>query len=228
MRSRSLPSGAVLAVVVAALALAGCGARSGAQGRASRPSTAGAVTTGPRQQDLRSALLTLAEVQALPNAPDGLTELPRSFGPFENVDPRGPCGAAITRPPDPDAVIALTAQASGVTVYHLVYGMAPGRAAQLIAELRADMRPRCPPFRSRSVFGVHTTQFLGERMAPPVGDDRLATLNRTSFTGTPDGYLTNALIRSGDHLAVIMVITFTPIPPDFSVELMAAAPKKLP
>jgi hypothetical protein len=219
---RCPPSGAALAVLVTALALAGCGHQS-------RSTTAAPVTTRPPQRDLRSALLTLAEVQALPHAPDGLTEQPNPpFGKVYRGDPRGPCGGTVMLLPDPDAVISFTAQPDGVTVYHLVFAMAAGRAAQFLAESRADMRPRCPAFRSRSVFGIHTTQFLGEMMTPPVGDDRLATLNRTSFAGTPDAYVAYAVIRSGDDLSWIAVITFTPIPPDFAVEVMAAAAKKLP
>jgi hypothetical protein len=216
-------------VLVAALALAACGKESRSEDRASRPTTAAPVTTSPHQQALRSALLTLAEVQALPDAPDGFAELPSPpFGKLYDADPRGPCGGTITKPPAPDAIVSFGAQPSGVTVYHAVYGMAMGRAEQSIAELRADMRPRCPAFRSRSVAGVHTTQFLGEMLMPPVGDDRLAILWRTRFADTPDAYLTYAVIRAGDDLSVVMVMTFAPIPPDFPVEVVAAAAKKLP
>ena len=221
MRRRSPPSGAALAVLLTGLALAGCGHQS-------RSTTAAPVTTSPHQQNLRSALLTLAEVQALPDAPAGFTELPNPpFGILARGHSYGPCGRTITQLPGPDAVISFSAQPRGVTVYHMVYALAAGRAAQFLAESRADLRPQCPAFRLRSVFGTYTIQFLGEMMTPPVGDDRLATLNRTSFAGTPDAYVTQAVIRSGDDLSWIAVITFTPIPPDFAVEVMAAAAKKL-
>jgi hypothetical protein len=63
-----------------------------------------------------------------------------------------------------------------------------------------------------------------ERRRPP----KLIGPRLSDRAAASDGYLTYGLIRSGDYLAVIMVITFTVIPPDFSVEVMAAAGRKLP
>ena len=227
------PRARALAVVVVAVTLAGCGGD-----RDTRPppplptSTFTPLTTGPRQQELAGALLTAAEIQAIPDAPGGLTRRSTdpTAGPVGTDSDRvgGACGARSTvRLPPADRAIAIFDSDSGATVVHFVYKLAPGLASRFIAEQRTDIRPGCRPSRYDSPSGPEVIEFLGEVPLPPVGDERVGISFRTRLADSTDYYVVTAYVRSGTNLASISVIDAKPISQALPSGLLVAVARKL-
>ncbi len=222
--------GLAFAVLVVSVVLAGCAADHNARQQAS--ASAAPATTRLGQRQLRHMLLTLAEVQAVRSAPAGLVEQPRSSL-YEDPDPRLPCGRTPTYPLTISADAAMVAFSTGsgsdeVWVVNVVYGLSPGYAERHLAEVRADMRPGCQVFVSKTPFFSHqTNQFRGEVPLPPLGDDRVATSANIWPFGGDQAFGMTARIRSGNNLATVSVVAAAPISPVFFIGLATAAAKKL-
>lgn len=229
------PPSLALALLIPALVLAGC-AGSEPQ-RQQLPSPSDPAKTHPQHQDPRAALLTLADVQTLRHAPQGLRALPddaarldEAAAASDSVGEAGPCGriSDLRLPPPTDrAVMAFLSDSSQTGLTHWVLRLGPGRAQQFMAEFRADMRPGCVPIQVQRPSGPQTAQFLGEVPLPPsLGDDHLAFSVRLR-DGRITRYVMGAALRSGDNLALVFVGEPDPILRALLTDLAVAAGGKL-
>lgn len=219
-----------LAQLILALVLAGC-ASSGPQRQQLPP-----ATSRPQHQNPRDALLTLADVQTLRDAPQGLRALPDAARAYEaeaathGAGEAGPCGS-VTRlglPPPADRAIMVFGSDSGSTAgsTHWVLRLSPGDAQTVMAAHRAAMRPGCFPIEVKEPSGPQTSQFLGEIPLPLLGDDRLAFSIRLR-DGHNTRYVMGAVVRSADNIALVNVGEPGPISRALLTDLAVAAGEKL-
>jgi len=229
LTQRPNPPSLALAPLILALVLAGC-AGSGPQRQQLSP-----ATSRPQHQDPRDALLTLADVQTLRDAPQGLRALPDAARAYEaeaaahRAGEAGPCGSVfrLGLPPPADRAIMVFGSDSGPTgITHWVLRLSPDDAQTVMAAFRAAMRPGCFPIEVKEPSGPQTSQFLGEIPLPLLGDDRLAFSVRLR-DGHNTRYVMAAAVRSGDNIALAYVGEPGPISRALLTDLAVAAGEKL-
>jgi hypothetical protein len=229
LAQRLNPPSLALAPLILALVLAGC-AGSGPQRQQLSP-----ATSRPQHQDPHDALLTLADVRALRDAPQGLRALPDAARAFEaeaathRAGEAGSCGSVsrLGLPPPADRAIVVFGSDSGSTgITHWVLRLDPGDAQKVMAAFRGAMRPGCSPVEVKEPSGPQASQFLGEVPLALLGDDRLAFSVRLR-DGHNTRYVMAAAVRSGDNIALVYVGEPDSISRALLSDLAVAAGEKL-
>lgn len=208
--------------VIAALLVATAAACS--QGSSPEPSTP-QITKGADDEKLNASLISLEDLEGLPDAPTALMEQPiEDASAFENPDPRGPCGAKVPQPAFRDAALAafVTAQPPNATIVHAVWELPGDDAEEFLEAHRRDTRPGCPVYRSTTPTGTQEVKFLEEVGVP---GDTLANTVRITVKDA-EFYASIGIAREGTALTVIMMFGEEPMSPAFvgeATQLIAAA-----
>jgi hypothetical protein len=199
------------------LTAAACGGSAGA-GSSTRGTAA-----APAPPALGRALLTAAGLRRVAGA---YVRQPPSL--VEDPDPRGPCGARIRQPPLSDGATVAFASRAPAEIFQWIGRLRPAVAAGLVASIRGDIRPGCPPYRTATPYGhPQLNRFLRALSLPPLGDQRVAvTLRvRPATRGARSVYATEIMIRDGGYVTAIAVSGLRPQPPPVvrAIAIRAAA-----
>jgi hypothetical protein len=227
MADRTTPSGAARRLLVAQLAIVlvccGCSASCSV---GTVPAAGGneSVTQSPIPPQLAPALLSAAEVAALPGAPaDGLARIPiDQTAASETTHTEAPCGTPIEEPSPRTGAAELFENASA-QIYVWVTHPSGGEARRLLAASIADARRSCPDHNFTTSTGLtERIHFYGTLPLPGIGEQVLATHMRVS---DHDFWL--VLIRRGEYLDSISANGPQSFSPEFISALAATADRHL-
>jgi hypothetical protein len=204
-------------VIVTALVAAACS------------TAAGTLEAGARQEELAPALLTEDEVRSAAEAPPGLESIdPAKAGLSEDPDPRGPCGATVEPLPVLDGAIAVFGQ-DDIVVVNVVLTETGGLAERLVTATAADLQPGCPAFTKEDTpfDEPQLTELVGSIDVGGLGDQAVA-FQSIGLVGDNDPvYGVESLIRVGDALTAIVILSASRLPDGFVADLSAAAAARL-
>jgi len=188
-----------------------------------------------RQEDLGGALLTLADVRRASGVPPQLVDRPDEVvnrvldsRNLAVVTPHLCRDAPLPSVPQPEARVAavFTSSPAKMTITQWVYALEPGRAEDLFAEFRDNMRPGCPPVRAIGPNGPRLSEVLGDVPLPIQGEDQAAASLRLNNNGQVS-YGMLVAIRANSNVTYVLVSAPTPIPQAFVTDLAVTAAGKL-
>jgi hypothetical protein len=208
----SLPRGgrAAAAVLISATLLA-TGACAAGQGIVQGALRAGRVVLPGEQDILAPALLTRMDLQDAGLPPELLQRTFEEVPLYENPDPRGPCGGTADDPGFDRAASAVFATDDARLLFaQTIYDLPPGEAQRQVHGFRADLRPACPPFVSKSPFGPQRVELMRPVEMGPFGDDHVGTLSRVTTRDGEQTYVMTELVRVGNRLVVLQAIDAIP------------------
>jgi len=190
-------------LIVLALAAVSVGAVGGCSSDA--PGPYGSRITVPRSSaSLDRALVTESDLAASGVVSDAEIVPGERISLYQDTGPLGPCGAAMA--PAGNRVGALEGIAGpDLEGWEVAYRLTPTAAATLVAAVRRDMRPGCPPvYRTYRGTPLQTTTFM--RSVPIGGADGASWLAQATVLGEGLHAAFALLRRQG---TVVMLVLFT-------------------
>jgi hypothetical protein len=189
---------------------------------------AGTLDTGARQDELAPALLTEEEVRSAPQAPPDLEAVPPDRANLsEDTDPRGPCGAEVEALPILDGAVAVFGR-DDVVVVHIVLADTGGLAERLVDATIADLAPGCAAFTKETPFeNPQTTELIGEIALGDAGDESVAFQSIGVVGDAEAVYGVQSMVRIGDALSTIVMLSATRLPDEFVAALSRSAAERL-
>ena len=169
------------------------------------------ITEGVDDGQLTKSLVSLEEIEDIPDAPGELVEQPiQDVSAFENPDPRGPCGAKISQPTFEDAALVAfaTTQPPHSTIVQAVWDLPDDEAEEFLEAHRRDARPGCPTYTSSTPTGTQEVQFLEE---VDISGEALATKVRLKVKDAAPFYGAVGMARRGTFLSLIMIFGEKPV-----------------
>lgn len=188
-------------------------------------------TKSGRKKRFLAGLLTIEDVAGGPGAPLGMTQVDSDAMAIEdNPDPRGPCGAKVYQPSLATAVAGAFFQSQGTPptrVMHVLWDLPPGLSTRAVKDLRRDVEPGCPPFRSITPYGFRQKAQFVDRLPVSGGDLNVAVIVEVQAPGQPPAFAYTVLVSEGDLLSAMIIFSAAPLPLDYAGELGDTAAKRL-
>lgn len=198
------------AVVLVALAGVGCSSDG------DRPaSQTPRVTTDNTTSELKSALLTTADVRAVQGLPNDLavTSLD-DMSVYEDPDPRGPCGAKIA-PPDFSDGVGVAFRSTSLGGFHFVVEPLGGAAGTYIDRLAEDTQQGCAPYDSTTNTGTtQHVQLVRTIELRSIGDQSHAAILEITNQGQTFS-AAELVVRRGEVMSFLVI--FSPTEPSDQV-----------
>jgi hypothetical protein len=185
----------------------------------------GTLEEGARQDELAPALLDEEAVRAAAGAPGGLEEVPPERANLsEDPDPRGPCGAEVDALPILDGALAVFGR-DDIVIVNVVLTETDGLADRLVTATAEDLNPGCPSFTKEDTpfEEPQVTELLAAVDLGGVGDQAVAFRSTGTVGDNAPVYGVESLVRLGDDLTAIVILSSDPVAEEFVVDLTRAA-----
>ncbi len=207
-----------LTALLAAAALTACsggGRHAGSAG----PSLTPRVTTAPSAARLATGLLADGDVAGVRVVPADQAAV------YQDPDPRSPCGRRLPLPAA-SGVAGVALEGEGAGGFEFLLPVGASRAAAYVAATRADSRPGCAAYQSRTnTGGVQTVRFVGPETTPDPRTESAALAQLTT-----DGHTVSAfelVAAHGDLLCVEVLLAAAPPAAPFLAQLVARTTARL-
>jgi hypothetical protein len=208
---------------IAAVALAGCGTTP-APLRSDTPTIPTSTGTASEKQ----ALLTTADLRAIPGAPAGIEADPSGGGNTLYRDPNqiGPCGEKLPLPVSSSTAVRPFDSAT-LEGFQVIVDLPVATATAFVTAWQKDTRPGCPASRSVTNTGSTQTQSLVSSLSLPTLVDQAsgALLQLSTMGHTFDTYA--LVFRTGGRLEVDALIATRPLSAEFGNGFVTEAEKTL-
>jgi hypothetical protein len=177
-----------------------------------KPAGAPAGVTVPSTGPLESALLTQSQLRRVPGLATALVNPLPDAAPFDEPDPRGPCGAPLPVLALDDAM-ATGWRATSIRAGGQVVLRRPASELQryMAARIR-DTKDDCPAFQTKNRQGVtQETKFDAAVRVTRNADQSLAVVMALRLDGSLRA-ATTIEVRSGNLLSRAVIVTNRPMP----------------